>query len=414
MVDAQCPGAAHAGAQGVDEKAVLVGTHPVGAQRRQAPTLAIRVELVRWCAHGGAWRKGIALAPHIGTRTIDRHRQVQVQADGQTERLAAVAHSRQLPCRLPLQVLVEPHACRVLACKARHLGTGRIPVRLGPDRPAPDQCVGSMKRSLQCLEQGMAVQRIAALGNEVEERLAQCIARTHVRRGCCIGRPWNVVRQVPRLEIRIQQFEHFELEPGHADMVDQRRFAQRDQPQLELGRLHALPRNLALIEAIDSLHVNVEHVELQPRRRAVRAGVGRVVREQRVQGIESDDAGALLRDLFRELRQIAEITNAPVARRTQGVELHGRTPDLAACLQCLRPMAMRRRADHERVASQPVDGQAVVARWQAQRQLQAALTKYGSIERDAPGLGHGVAVGHAAVPHSTFLDHVPTQWLRRR
>jgi hypothetical protein len=136
--------------------------------------------------------------------------------------------------------------------------------------------------------------------------------------------------QVRFAKVREQQLQHLELGRRHAGQVDQRLGAQRGQPRLEGGRAHEVARRLAVGKAVDRLHVDVEHVELLARRRAVRARVRGVGREQRMQRVEPDDVRALRGHERDQLVEVAEVADAPVARRAQAVQLHRRAPHAPA------------------------------------------------------------------------------------
>ena len=99
--------------------------------------------------------------------------------------------------------------------------------------------------------------------------------------------------------MRVEQLQHFELERGDAGVVDERRSAQGGEPRLERGRRTMRARFGAFGEIGHRLDVEVQHVEEQPARRAVGARVRRVVRKERVQRIDADDAGAARAPIWR-------------------------------------------------------------------------------------------------------------------
>ncbi len=422
MVDAQRARAAHVGTQGLDEDAVAAGTQMVRPQRRQAPALPVGIELVRRCADAGTGTEGGRLAPHVRAAAVDRHRQVEEQADAEPERLAPRVHPNQLLDGDPLQVEVIEHAIGVCICKGGDLGRSRIAIGLGPHRPAPDGAIDQMKVRLQRLEQRVPAQRLAALFDEGEESFAPRAARFG-RSALAIG------RQVLRTEMREQEFQHFELGGGHAGVVDQRRCTQIGQARLEAGRANQPPRGIAGIELVDRLHVDVQHVDLLARRRAVRAGMRRVVREQRMQRAQADDVGAALGHDADQLRQIAEIADAPVVLRAQRIELHRRAPDATVALCCRRSMAMFGGTDDECRGADirldvhyvsamrcgvTLDAEAVVARRQTQRHCQATFVPTGAVQFCIGGVRQRTRIDLAAVHRTVFFVEPPTHKVRCR
>ena len=138
VVDADRAGAAHAGAQHLDEGLVAGFAQPVGAQRRQAPVLPVGVELVGRRADAGAEREAILMAPGIRAGAVGRHRQILVEPDRHAQRAALLRHGVELTRALPLQVLEKADAVGVLPGELGHRLACGIAVRGGPDRPAPD------------------------------------------------------------------------------------------------------------------------------------------------------------------------------------------------------------------------------------------------------------------------------------
>src|SRR5580765_6353241 len=72
------------------------------------------------------------------------------------------------------------------------------------------------------------------------------------------------------------------------------------------------------------LDIEVENVERVPAGRAVRAAA------RGVQGAHADSRRAEARGQLDQVAQVAEIADAPVARRTQAIELHRETPQAPA------------------------------------------------------------------------------------
>lgn len=262
----------------------------------------------------------------------------------------------------------------MLGRKGLHLGRICLPVGLGPGEPAPALRIGRGKVGLQRLEQGVLAQRFALRRDKGQEGLAACIGSA--------GR-----RKMPRAKVLEQQLQHFELGGGHAGMVDQRRGPQRREPALEPRRFDVPARGLAGREIVDRLDVDVQHVDPLPRRRAVGAGARRIGREQRVQRVQADQVGALPGHAVDERFEVAEIADAPVARRAQCIELQRRPPDAAAVLHGGWSVAAAGRSDEHRFAGKPVDLQPVVAGRERLGQLQRATAM-------RPGLHVGLALAH--------------------
>jgi hypothetical protein len=350
VVDADRAGAAHVGAQGLDEDGVPAFAQPVRAQRRQAPVLALGVEGVGRRAHAHVEREAVAMAPGVRAAAVDRDREVEIEADRHPEFGTARRRRLELPGRLPLQVGVVADALGVCGGEGGDGGAVRIATGLGPGRPAPDRGIGRVQVRLQRLEQRVLLQGDATALPEQRQR-----------------GDFRIVRR-PLEEAPVEQFQHLVLGVRDAVVVDRRRRAQAGQPGLEGRRAQAPLRRWRGPEIRHCLDIDVERVELGPRRGAVRTLVRRVVREQRVQGIQPDHVGARAGGADDEVGQIAEIAEAPVALRTQRMQLQREAPEPAAALQPGRLVAACGRADQQRVARLAVDAQAVVADGQRQRE----------------------------------------------
>ncbi len=146
----------------------------------------------------------------------------------------------------------------------------------------------------------------------------------------------------------VEQLQHGHLSCSDRKIVHQLRGSQLAQSRLELGRVRELARLLALAEVVDVLRIEVQGVEKQPARRAVGAGVVGIVRKQRVQRVEADEAGATLGPLLEQQPQIGEIAHPPVALGAHRVQLHCRTPDASVRLHGVRLVAGIRRNDQQR------------------------------------------------------------------
>jgi len=135
--------------------------------------------------------------------------------------------------------------------------------------------------------------------------------------------------------------------------------------------------------------------------------VGRIVREQRVQGIETDDVGTAFGHLSDQLRQVTEIANTPVARGAQCIQLHRGAPDFAAVLQCCRTIATLGRADHQRLAGQARHAEVMVAGGQAQAQRQLAFAPGDAVEFGAGDLGQRLGGDVTLVQEAGFVAQLP-------
>ena len=76
----------------------------------------------------------------------------------------------------------------------------------------------------------------------------------------------------------------------------------------------------------------------------------RLVRKHRVQRIDADDPRASIAPLRNDVRKVGAVADAPIARRTHSVQLHGRAPYLC-CLRGCRNKATGRRYGKARVCN---------------------------------------------------------------
>ena len=162
-----------------------------------------------------------------------------------------------------------------------------------------------------------------------------------------------------RAEVRVQQRQHLVLGRADAGIVDQWRRAQA--LEALAGTRAERTRRCASTQRAqigDRLDVDVDRVQVLPRRRAVRADVRRVVAEQRVQRIEADDAGAA-RAHCSTTRPRSPKSPMPQLRvGAQRIELQRRPEDAAVALRA--PAGRQQRAGaviSERLAVDAVDAQ---------------------------------------------------------
>ncbi|MBF0563445.1 MAG: 4-alpha-glucanotransferase, partial [Alphaproteobacteria bacterium] len=85
-------------------------------------------------------------------------------------------------------------------------------------------------------------------------------------------------------------------------------------------------RCLVIGEDLGTGNVNVQGIEEQPARRRIGAGMVRVVGKQGVQGIDADGGNPQTAKIIHQRPQIAEIADAPVFGRAQGIEMAGYAP----------------------------------------------------------------------------------------
>nr|WP_265950415.1 hypothetical protein [Dechloromonas sp. A34] len=113
-------------------------------------------------------------APGLGAARIDAEGQILVQADGEAGRPARAVlpgRGRQLLVGQPLQVEVKVDFLAVLGrVGADRRGIRRLKLS-GPGRPAPGLPIGGTKMGLQCIEQGLCLERCTTGGAELSPGL---------------------------------------------------------------------------------------------------------------------------------------------------------------------------------------------------------------------------------------------------
>ena len=131
VIDAQAAGVAQARANRLHERLVAGTAQPGRHERRQAPVLPLRVELVGRRADAHAAREDILKCPSVGSSGIEADRQILHDRHGRRR-------PRELPIDQILQPLVKDDArSRIVRIAARRATAGdrRMPV-LG--RPLPE------------------------------------------------------------------------------------------------------------------------------------------------------------------------------------------------------------------------------------------------------------------------------------
>ena len=274
MIDAQRARVPHIGAQRRQKRLVRGVGQPCGNERRQAPVLAAHVEGIRRGPDAGAQRVQVLIRPRFGAAAIDGHRQIGIKADREARDLCPIRGAGELELGLPLQVDVILDAFGVLRRIASDGARHWIAIGQRPGGPPPHGGVFRVELLLQRFEERMEAQRIAAARDIGLERIAARIA-------------W---REMMLPEMIVEKLEYRSLRFGDARVVDERNDAQRLQHRLERGRRHPRARARALPELRDGLDVDVEDIAEQPARRTVRARVPGLMREERMQRIDADDA----------------------------------------------------------------------------------------------------------------------------
>jgi hypothetical protein len=238
VVDAQRSRARHVGAQRGDEGRVTGVAQAPRHQWRQAPVLALAVELVGRGADAHAERVVALVGPRFRAIGGNRDREVGVEAHGHAGLAAGGLRVAELQVGLPLQVLVQPDLFRMLVAKAsrpRALGLATV---VGPLMPA----------AAVVHREGL-VQRVAGKGRPA--RLAEARERTRSRRG---------MREVIGAEVLVQHLEGSAQRRGHARVVDLGWRAE------SLGRSAPFVEERAVVgddlgEVGDRLHVDAQGIQ---------------------------------------------------------------------------------------------------------------------------------------------------------
>ena len=156
VIDAQAAGVPEAGADRLDERLVAGGAQPVRHERRQAPVLPARVELVWRRADADAVREHVLERPGVGAAGVEPDRQILHHRHRRRR-------ARQLPIDLVLQPLVEadPLAQRPAAAARGDCRRRRVPEIGGPLTPAGAEPLGQRAERRELLEAGPCSRRNA-------------------------------------------------------------------------------------------------------------------------------------------------------------------------------------------------------------------------------------------------------------
>ena len=378
VVHAQAAGDGHVGAQQFDEGPVFHGGQVVGNPGGQAPVLAHEVDPVRGGADGGADGEQVALRPGGGATVGRADGQVQQHPEAQPQFPGTGADSGQLLSHLPLQVFEIFHPFQVSIEKGGDLDGLGIPVGLRPDRPAPDLGILLPEGLLQGVEEALIPQALALGGLEGPEPLA----------------PGRAAGQLAAAEMLVQKVEDIGLEGGDPDIIHLLGGPQGAQQRLEGRRAHQGLGIGAFTEVLQGFHLQVQGVEVLPVGGTVGAGMLGLILEARVQRVHQHRVGAGFGAEFQHPAQIPEIADAPVAVRTQAVELGGKAPDapFAPDHRGLVTGHGRHDVGHLALAAGPIQAfhpEPVVAGLQGQGQHQHAADQALAINPGVPGLLQG-------------------------
>jgi hypothetical protein len=150
---------------------------------------------------------------------VGAHRIIAVQADGHAEIARERLSLGQLLVSEPLKIQMEIDARRRSARELRRRGPLRILELRGPAEPARGGALRRAEVLVQRVEARMQLERRPAGGHEARER----------------RRALGAERQMPAAKFAEQELEDFELDAGHAPIIDQRDIAQPLQSRRERG-----------------------------------------------------------------------------------------------------------------------------------------------------------------------------------
>jgi hypothetical protein len=128
------------------------------------------------------------------------------------------------------------------------------------------------------------------------------------------------------------------LEPHHRFVLDMVAPPHPPQLRLELRVADDLALGVRCAESGHRLDVDVERIAEEPRDRAVWADVAVGV-AQRMQRVHADELGADARRPAQQAGEVGEVTDSPVARTAQRVEVRRYPEHLAPLQQLLRRQA---------------------------------------------------------------------------
>ena len=190
----------------------------------------------------------------------------------------------------------------------------------------------------QRLEDGEAAQVLSALCPERAEGFGAGI---------------SLAPQMALAEISVEKGHGPALQRRDRRIIHQLDLARLRQGIGEIGLGQQRAGRFAFGEIRDGRDIHVKRVQEQAAAGRIGAGPGRLVRKQGVQRIHAHGGGAGFRRPGQKLAQIAEIADAPIARRTQGIELGGKAPGAMAAFEPRRKICARRSQDEMRRRPRP-------------------------------------------------------------
>jgi hypothetical protein len=128
MVDAQARAGSKSGAERRPEGLVVVRAQPPGIEGRQAPVLALGVEVVGRGSNGDAGRQQVLPEPGVGAGRVGADGEIGDERDLGRRGL-------ELDLEQPLEPLMETNAVRGGSAELCDLWRVRMPEAFGPGRP---------------------------------------------------------------------------------------------------------------------------------------------------------------------------------------------------------------------------------------------------------------------------------------
>ena len=270
MVDAHTARVTQQTAQHVAQRGIAELGQPARMPRRHTPVLPLLVERVRWRADARAECERVLQSPGVGAGRVGADGEVVYDADGQPGGTSARLHGVELVVTAQLQPGVEANAVRKLRLRPLHGCAVRPTQVVGP--PAPVRPVHLGQR---------------APGGPVQERSVEAADVRAARRA-------------------IQKSQRRRLRGPHLVAVYPVAVVS-DSQRVDL-RAHLRGRVGVLLRVLDP---QVERVGPAPAGRVV----GRVLqgrdRRCRVQGVDEDEAPALLRGPGGDSAEVVQVTDPP-------------------------------------------------------------------------------------------------------
>ena len=185
----------------------------------------------------------------------------------------------------------------------------RVLVRRRPVRPHPSAGIQAVQ---------MFIQR--AIGGKFFQQIAFAIPEGRELRDT-----WRAQRLRPFVQkLREHQLEETQLEGANTFVFDERSVAQSGDFGRHCGRIPQSHRAAAAREILHALHVEVNKILIKRAVGQIRAGIERPPVVDGVQRIKRHETALqLLRGEIHHLRQVAEVSASPIARRAHAIETDG-------------------------------------------------------------------------------------------